>query len=118
MSETSPGGSTIRRYANWMMPKIGVPEEDVAAHAKQRELVYTELFGEPVNVYHELLPMVPHIDVFTYHRELDGRQTTLLVTGGMSDVRMRLAPGVDSSQASPRAELIFYCDGEAAEFYR
>jgi hypothetical protein len=116
MNETSPGGSTIRRYARWMMPKIGVPDEPTEEYAKQREAVYSELFGEAVNVYHELVPMVPHIDVFTYHRELDGKQTTVLVTGGMSDVRMRLPLGIDSSQASPRAELIFYCDGEAAEY--
>ena len=46
MNETSPGGSTIRRYARWMMPKIGVPDEPIEDYAKWREAVYSELFGE------------------------------------------------------------------------
>jgi hypothetical protein len=105
--QTSPGGSMIRRYASWLAPKLGPSEEPVAEYAALRERVYGELFGEVQEVYTEPGAFVPHIEVRKYHRMWTAKKTTVLVTSGMSDARMKLsrvAKGISS-----RAELIFYC---------
>ena len=45
---------------------MGFPEQDPSAFCALREKVYEEFFGPPETVSHELLPLVPHIDVFVY----------------------------------------------------
>lgn len=111
----SAGGSLIQRYAKWLRPQAGIPDEPVEEYARQREAVYAELFGEAVDVYHEVMPMVPHIDVFRYHRMWQDKRTTVLVTSGMSDVPMTLPRG--AKDVERRAELIFYCN-EPSQGYR
>lgn len=106
--ETSPGGSVIHRYASaWGKPRLGFTEESTENFVKQREAVYGRLFDEIANVSHEVLPQVPHIDVYTCWRTAqDGRKVCILATGGMSDVEMAIPAGADAPR---RVELIFYC---------
>jgi len=89
------------------MPKSGTSGEPVAENAAQREHVYEELFGEVQEVFPEAGSLVPQIEVRKYHRMWMAKKTTVLVTSGMSDARMKMskvAKGI-----SPRAELVFYC---------
>ena len=111
--ETSPGGSEILRYESPSGPRIGLTKER-AQFAEARESVYTRHFGEAIKVWHELIPLIPHVDVFTYIRQDQGRDFYTLITGGMSDLEMTLP--VEAKGAARRVELIFYC-WEAKEEY-
>jgi len=115
--ETSPGGSTILRYAKslWAKPQVGVADEEVAEFAASRERVYKELFGEAQSIYHEVLPLVPHIDVHTYVRSSPKGCVYVLVTSGMSDLAMRV-PRAAGADAPRRVELIFYCTEPKKEY--
>jgi len=107
--EVSPGGSVIRRYPDkdFMKPRIGFSAEPTDGFIAAREEVYGRLFGESAGVSHEMLPQVPHIDVYTYfRRSKDGSDTCVLVTGGMSDAPMSTPRGNDFPR---RVELILYC---------
>src|SRR5438067_4989118 len=90
--ERSPGGSVIRRYSGdeSAAPRIGFTDESTAEFPQAREKVYDTLFGEAVSVFHEVLPLIPHIDVYTFQPGHDGRKWFTLVTGGMSDLEMTL----------------------------
>jgi hypothetical protein len=106
-SETSAGGSVIHRYSatDWSQPKVGITE-NAAEFGKVRDEIYQRRFGEAKQVFHEMPPLIPHIDVMEYYREgKDGRVCTL-VTSGMSDLAMNV-PG--KTEAPRRVELIFYC---------
>ena len=75
---------------------------------------YIEFFGEPASVFHEVIPLIPHIDVYTYDRGNKGRTFCTLVTGGMSDLETRLPAGVRN--VPRRVELIFYCSEPKQEY--
>jgi Suppressor of fused protein (SUFU) len=114
--EMSPGGSVIERHSakGFMKPRLGFPSERTDGSIKAREEVYGRLFGEAGEVSHELVPQVPHIDVYTYYRRAkDGSRTCVLMTGGMSDVPMRLPRGADAPR---RVELILYCTDPEPEY--
>jgi hypothetical protein len=83
--------------------------------AQAREKVYTTLFGEAQSVFHEIVPLVPHIDVHTFKRS--GRQGDVfaLVSSGMSDLPMRVPPNAGHG-APRRVELIFYCAEPKQEY--
>jgi hypothetical protein len=104
-----PRDPVVRRYAasEWKATPFGFAGPDTAGFAKAREAVYGRFFGEVESVSHELLPLIPHVDVCTYRRSgKDGRKVATLVTSGMSDLPMPVPEGADVPK---RVELIFYC---------
>src|SRR5438128_2445833 len=105
----SPGGSTIHRYSGDESagPRIGFTGESTAGFSEAREKIYNEFFGEALNVSHEVIPLIPHIDVYTYQPGHNDRDFFTLVTGGMSDLEMTLPAG--AAGAPRRVEFIFYC---------
>lgn len=107
--EVSEGGSKILRHGGneFNKPQFGVPDEASVEFAEKREAAYDNLFGKSAHVWHELLPLVPHIDVYRFPPGFKGRDYYTLATSGMSNFRMKLPPGIDIKYA--RAELIFYC---------
>jgi hypothetical protein len=105
--EVSKGGSRMLRYSGESFGKsrVGFTDESTLELIKQREKVYGELFGPCDNVLHEMIPFVPHIDVYR-HTPSKRRDFYTFVTGGMSDLPMT-APeelGTDCH----RVELVFY----------
>ena len=106
----SPGGSAMLRYGGgeFDVPSVGFTEESFLPLQEQRETQYTALFGEVETVYHELLPFVPHIDVFIFKPGTRGRPFFTYVTSGMSDLPMTIPRTADPELAV--AELIFYAD--------
>lgn len=87
-----------------------------AAEFRQaREEVYDRLFGKQLSVSHELLPLVPHVDVYTFRRSQGDRDVYSLVTGGMSDLEMTLTRRTEED-APRRVELIFYCSEVRDEY--
>jgi len=114
--ETSPGGSVIRRYRGneFSRTPIGFTEESSAEFRSAREDVYTRFFGDASSVSHEIIPLIPHIDVYTYEHGQHGRNYCTLVTGGMSDMEMSLPAGAKG--APRRVELIFYCSEPKQEY--
>src|SRR4051812_18812394 len=112
--EKSPAGTIINRYDTLSAAPFGVTGESTAGFPQAREEVYKRLFGEAESVSHEVLPLIPHIDIYTYYRRAnDGSRTCILVTGGMSDVEMNLPAG---AKAPRRVELIFYCTEPKQEY--
>jgi hypothetical protein len=109
----APDGSTIIRHGDYER-RLGFTDESTAGFTEARESAYTKLFGEAVNVSHELVPQIPHIDVYTYRRARGSNLVTALVTGGMSDLPMTMPRGAD--KAPRRVELIFYCSEAKAEY--
>lgn len=106
--EKSPAGNPILRYGKEAPPTpFGLLGEQTVEFTRTRESVYQKRFGEILSVSHEVFPLVPHIDVYTFRRTIGGRQCHQLVTGGMSDLPMALPPA--ASELPKRVELIFYC---------
>ena len=110
---TAPDGTKIIRHKN-VDTKLGVVE-GTAGFAQAREAVYERFFGKPLSVSHELLPVIPHIDVYTFKRSQADVEVYSLVTGGMSDLEMTLPRGADTD-VPRRAELIFYCSEPREEY--
>jgi hypothetical protein len=106
-AERTPGGSTVRRYAESVKPKLGLADEAAYALKEAREAAYERLFGPCETVLHEMVPMIPHIDVLVFPAGHAGRDFVTLATSGMSDVPMTTPP---DCRDYARAELIFYCD--------
>lgn len=90
---------------------FGFSETSTLPFLEARETEYVRRFGPHSRVYHELQPIVPHIDVYVHPPHGD-RDFTTLITGGMSDNPMPVPPGA----CSPRAELVLYV-AEATEEY-
>jgi hypothetical protein len=108
----APDGTQIIRHDE-VKPQLGLVPE-AASFRKTREAVYERLFGKALRVSHELLPLVPHIDVYIFQRSSGERVTYSLVTGGMSDLEMTLPSA--SKGAPRRTELIFYCTEPREEY--
>lgn len=111
--ERAPDGTEIIRHENFET-KLGVAKE-TAGFAQARRAVYERLFGKPLSVSHELLPLVPHIDVYIFKRSQGNNEVYSLVTGGMSDLEMTLPRGADKN-IPRRVELIFYCSEPRDEY--
>ncbi len=108
-SEVTPGGSrVIRSTPKTTKEMIGFPDSAITTSIEQREKIYAEMFGKSQYVSHELLPLVPHIDVYVYPPGYAKRPFYTLVSGGMSDMPMAIEAHVDHSYA--RREIILYCD--------
>ena len=76
------------------------------AWREARERAYDATFGKCDKVLHEMIPVIPHVDVFRYPPS-DARPSFTLVTSGMSDRPMPAEPAIPRKLL--RAELIFYC---------
>lgn len=107
--EITPGGSRVYRYGGneFDKPQFGVLGEETLEYAKQREAIYDQMFGTSDQVFHEVLPLIPHVDIYAYKPEYDGRDFWTLVTSGMSDLPMIVPSRLKNPQK--RIELIFYC---------
>jgi len=111
----SPGGSRLLRYSGgeFEKPKFGFTEEPADELAEAREKVYDEIFGKCDSVYHELLPVVPHVDVYRIP-PVGKREFFTFVTGGMSDLPMNTPKNVDKDYR--RIELVFYASEDKREY--
>ncbi len=106
--ERTPGGSEIIRSTSKQPQEMfGFTEQDTSPYCELRERVYADLIGPYDTVSHEIMPMVPHIDVYI-HPPTDKRPFYTLASGGMSDLPMQIPPHVDRSYA--RREIILYCE--------
>jgi hypothetical protein len=112
--ETSEGGSIIHRYstASWSPTKVGLTERAVE-FGKIRDEVYLRRFGEAKQVYHEVIPLIPHIDVMEYYRTSKDGDICTLVTSGMSDLTMNVPRKLEVPR---RVELIFHCREPKQEY--
>ena len=108
----APDGSSIIRHDK-VETRIGITE-GTSGFAQTRESIYERLFGKALTVSHELQPLIPHIDVYTFQRSQGGKIVYSLVTGGMSDLEMNLQRG--AKDAPRRVELIFYCSEPRDEY--
>ena len=104
--EKAPDGTNIVRHENIEI-KLGVTPE-TAGFLQARESAYERLLGKPLSISHEVFPLVHHIDVYTFRRSQGDKDVYSLVTGGMSDLEMKLPPDADRDFPR-RVELIFYC---------
>jgi hypothetical protein len=84
----TPDGTSVIRH-DTAETKLGVSPH-AGRYRKARESAYAQLFGEALNVSHELLPLVPNIDVYIFQRKRGDQIVYSLVTGGMSDLEMTL----------------------------
>jgi Suppressor of fused protein (SUFU) len=109
----APDGTNIIRHEN-VETTFGVTK-GAEGFAQARGAVYERLFGKPLSVSHELLPLVPHIDVYTFKRSQGDKEVYSLVTGGMSDLEMTLPRGA-GKDTPMRVELIFYCSEPHDEY--
>lgn len=103
----SKGGSRLIKYEDGGSPKpeLGFSEEPTLANTEERERIYSEIFGESDTVLHELLPLIPHVDVYRFPPN-GKREFFTYVTGGMSDLPMNTPPELGTDYR--RAELVFY----------
>jgi len=113
--ETSAGGSVIHRYSNadWSSTPVGFTGESAIRFGKARDDVYQRRFGVAKSVSHELIPLIPHIDVMEYSRSSEEGPVCTLVTSGMSDLAMKVPA---KTEAPRRVELILYCRESNPEF--
>jgi hypothetical protein len=110
----SAGGSRLVKYGGeFHATPLGFPDADVSGLAERREAIYDELFGTHSAVHHEVLPLIPHIDVYVIPPRSE-RGFFTLVTGGMSDLPMN-SPAEFGADAR-RVELVFYTDAERPEY--
>jgi len=108
---TSKGGSELLKYGGkeFGHTKMGFTEESMQANMEIRERHYDEFFGESDTVLHEVLPLVPHIDVYRYP-PTSTRNFYTYVTGGMSDLPMHSPE--ETGRDCRRVELVFYSESE------
>jgi hypothetical protein len=111
----TPGGAVVIQYDKEAPPApIGFTDESKLHFVEAREAAYRRLFGEALGVSHEVVPLVPHVDVYTFRRTSGDRQVYSLVTGGMSDLPMTIPPG--AGDMPRRVELILYCPEPKQEY--
>jgi hypothetical protein len=79
----------------------------------KRESVYRDLFGESDIVLHEMIPFVPHVDVYRFPPS-KMRPFFTYVTGGMSDLEMNSPPKAGANYR--RIELAFYASEDKPEY--
>lgn len=111
---SSPANQRIERHGQGnLQPKLGYDPAS-ATRARIREKMFNDNFGSAPRVYHETVPVLPHIDVLQYPPGHNDRDFWTLVTSGMSDRRMTFPKGF--TPECPRAELIFYCAEPRPEY--
>ena len=110
--EVTPGGSRVIRHGERRSPESKTSERSTLENIRKREAAYTAIFGPPALTYDDAHPvLVPHIDVYVHEPGFQGRDFYTLVTGGMSDFRMKL-PEDAPPEMPTRIELIFYLPGD------
>lgn len=110
-NKKAPDGTEIIRH-DQLQTQLGVTP-GTEGFTRTREVVYERLFGKILNVSHELLPLIPHVDVYIFKRSQQDKGVYSLVTGGMSDLEMTMPHGAKSPR---RVELIFYCSEPREEY--
>jgi len=111
----SEGGSRLLKYSseNSGAPEMGFADPSTAIDPGERERIYEQIFGTIDSVHHELIPFVPHIDVYQF-APTEQRPFITYVTGGMSDLAMNspaeLGPGFR------RIELVLYASEDKPDF--
>ena len=107
--DVSAGGSRIYKYGGDVFENtIGVDGHLSPEIIEKRDAVYEEFFGPTEKVYHEVMPFVPHIDIYAFEPGHNDRDFWTLVTSGMSNLPMAVPDDIGAEFA--RAELIFYCN--------
>lgn len=103
--EISSGGSEILRHQR-SFGRQNIESQSEKAHANLilRDDYYHNYFGESEGVYHEIIPLDPHIDVFMFP-PTDKRPFRTLISSGMSDKAMNVPAKV--SQELRYAEILF-----------
>jgi hypothetical protein len=91
-----------------------ITEIQAEEYFKQRDTIYQEYFGNQYDVYHEVIPYEPHIDILTFPPGHQNRNYFTMVTSGMSDLNMQVPE--DCPDDPVRVELIFYCSVSNAEY--
>lgn len=111
----SVGGSVMLSYpeSEWSAPQVGFAGTETVEYAKARDEVYSRRFGDAHQVFHEMPPLIPHIDVMEYSRNENDGSFRILVTSGMSDLAMAVPA---KAEAPRRVELIFYCSEPKREY--
>jgi hypothetical protein len=113
--EKTPGGAEVLRYPkDAPQTPFGFTDDSTAGFGPERESIYRKLFGEALSVSHEVFPLIPHVDVYTFRRSSGDQQVYTLATGGMSDLPMKLPRG--AGDVPKRVELIFYCSEPKEEY--
>jgi hypothetical protein len=108
----TPDGTEIIRHDH-VETQLGTTR-GADGFTQTHEAAYERLFGKALSVSHEVLPLIPHIDVYTFKRSQGDKIVYSLVTGGMSDLEMTLPRGARG--APHRVELIFYCSEPRDEY--
>src|SRR5438445_3910257 len=111
----STGGSRLLKYGGkeFSGSAIGFTEESTLKLVELREKVYEELFGKSDTVFHEMIPLVPHVDVYKF-QPTTARDYFTFVTGGMSDLAM--ASPQELGAEVRRVELVFYASEDKQEY--
>src|SRR5262245_10701285 len=106
-ADISPGGSKMIRHGERTGPWMpAFPEFSTLPFVEQREAVYEQMFGKYALVYDDLFPgLIPHIDVYVHEPGHLSRDFYTLVTGGMSDLPMKVPPEAPP-QIPRRTELV------------
>jgi hypothetical protein len=82
--------------------------DDLPNLVEQRERAYERLMRrEYASVYHDSEPRIPHVDVYVF-APTDDEEYFTLITGGMSDERMRLPRSTEAEAV--RVELVMFVD--------
>jgi hypothetical protein len=108
----TPDGTNIIRHAK-VDRQVGFTKS-TEGFSETRESAYERVLGKAIDVSHELVPQIPHIDVYRYQLTIADRPICVLVTGGMSDLPMTMPPHAED--IPQRAELIFYCEESRPEY--
>lgn len=103
--EVSKGGSTLIRHEESSgRNKIQAPTNPNAyENAEAREKYYEKYFGKIDGVFHEILPLDPHIDVYSFAPQKE-RSYRVSISSGMSDKPMKLPAKVPTEWS--RTEMI------------
>jgi len=111
----SKGGSRLLKYggAEFDSPTAGFVDDSIAIDPEERERIYEEIFGPVDTVTHELVPLVPHVDVYWF-APTERRPFFTFVTGGMSDLPMHTPS--ELGPAVRRIELVFYAAEDKTEY--
>ncbi len=111
----SAGGSRLLKYdgGEFDKPQVGFTDEATDELVKRRETVYEATFGAIGSVYHEMVPFLPHVDVYQFPPN-DTRQFFTFLTGGMSDLPMNSPAKLGREYR--RVELVFYATEEKLEY--
>ena len=112
---TSKGGSRLIKYGGHEFDRtqFGFTDESTQELVELREKSYDSIFGKSDLVYHEIMPMVPHIDIFKYPPTAE-RPFYTFITSGMSDIPMTLPKELSSEYR--RIELVLYTSEDKPEF--